>query len=160
MASGGVVALEFVVNMRRGPQFFFQTVCPDERRGTIHFVEIPDFLRDLDPGVGLIQFLADQLVAEHRPELFKSHRLKRSRVQKRGRLILHIRPEIVPGPGHLIFFDVDLVRDLVLVRHVAHLPFFLLVHAPGRYKKRPVPAIQIHAGTGLVKSCGATRLDA
>ena len=55
--AGGVVALELVVDFRRGLQLLFQTVGAHERRRAVHLVKIADLVRDGDVGRGVVQFL-------------------------------------------------------------------------------------------------------
>ena len=114
VGAGGVVALEFVVNFSRGPKRLFQAVGPYQGRGTVHFVEIQDFLGNGDFPVIVVQLLANQLIAEYRAQIVKAHGLSGAGVQQRSGLDLHIRPDIVPCLGHLIFREVNLVGNVVL----------------------------------------------
>ena len=51
MAAGGVVALELVVDLRRGAQRALQAVGADERGGAVHFIELADLFGDVDVAV-------------------------------------------------------------------------------------------------------------
>ena len=52
VAAGGVVAFEFVVDLGRCAQRFFQIVGPDQRRWAEHLVVFQDFVRNIDETVG------------------------------------------------------------------------------------------------------------
>ena len=71
-------ALKLVIDLRRSLQLFFQAVCADKRRRTIHLVEIADLLGDLDVRVFIVQFLGDQILAEYAAKFFRRHGLTRS----------------------------------------------------------------------------------
>ncbi len=112
VAAGGVVALEFIVDPGGGLEFFLQAVGPDQGGRSIHFVEIPDFIRDGNfPGI-VVQFLADELITEDGAQILVAHGLAGGRVEQRGGLVLHVRPDVVPGAGQFLFGQVDLVRDV------------------------------------------------
>ena len=113
MGAGGVVALELVVDLRRGLQLLLQAVGPDQGRGPVHLVEIADVVRDGDVGRGLVQLLPDELVAEDGLQILKGDGLARGGIEEGGGLVDHVGAEIVPCLGHLIFGEVDLVGDFV-----------------------------------------------
>lgn len=69
-----IISLKFIVNVSRCIQRFFQTICPGKRRGAIHFIKIPDLLRNLYICCGIIQFLSGKLLTENRCEFFQSNR--------------------------------------------------------------------------------------
>ena len=117
VAAGGVVALELVVDLRRRAQLLLQAVGPDQRRGAVHLVKVADLLRDGDIGRGVVQLLADQFLAEDRLQLLGGHGLAGAGVQQRGGLHLHIGPDVVPGLGHLLLFQVDLIGDFRVGGH-------------------------------------------
>ena len=75
VASAGIIALKFIVNLGRGLQLFLQTVSPDQRRRTVHLVEFLNLLRDIHIGGGVVQLLLHQLVAEHAAQVVKRHGL-------------------------------------------------------------------------------------
>ena len=114
MGTGGVVALKFVVDFRRRSQLLLQAVGPDQGRGPVHFVEIPYLCGDLEIGGVVVQLLPYQLGAEYALQLLGGHGLAGAGVEKGGRLVLHIGPEIVPGHRHFVLGQIDFVRDLVL----------------------------------------------
>ena len=113
MAAAGIIAFKLVVDFCRCLKLFFQAVCTDERRRTIHFVKITNFLGDLDVRGLIIQFLANKFLAEHTAQFFGGHRLESAGIQQRGRLVFHVRTDIVPALGHLVFFKVNFVRDFL-----------------------------------------------
>ena len=137
--AGGVVALKFIVNFRRCLQLFFQTVCPHQRRRTVHLVKIADLLRDGDLPVVVIQLLPDQLVTENGAQIVKAHRLTRAGVQQRRGLVFHVRTDVIPARRHLIFRKIDLVRDL-FGRHAPYLLFTIFAACRHfGYKNDPHP---------------------
>ena len=48
MAATGVIALELIINLCGCLQFFFQTICTNQRRWSVHFIKIQNFLWDVD----------------------------------------------------------------------------------------------------------------
>ena len=112
MAAGGVVALEFIIDLCRCAELFFEAVRAHERRRTVHLVEIADLLRDGDIRGVVVQLLLDQLVAEHRAQIVKAHGLAGAGVHKGRGLIFHVRADIVPILGHLRLRQIDLVRNV------------------------------------------------
>ena len=129
MASTGVVSLKFVINLCRRLQLFFQTVCTNQRRGTVHFIETTDFLRNINVSIYVIQLLSDQLVTKNRAQLIKGHRFLCARIQQRRRFILHICTDIVPLSRHLVFFKIDFVWDFLFFTHRYILLIFLFLRA-------------------------------
>ena len=112
VAAARVVALELVVDVRGGPELLFEAVRADERRGAVHLVEILNLLRDRDISVLVVQFLGDQLLAEDAAELFGCHGLMCAGIEKGSGLVLHVRPDVIPGGRDLVLGKIDLVRDL------------------------------------------------
>ena len=128
MAAAGIVALELVVNLCRRAQLFLQAVGTYQGRWAVHFIKIADFLRDLKKGRVLVQLLGNQLLTEHTGQLFCLHGLVRSRVQQRRRLLFHVGPQVIPGFGHLVFIQVDLIRDFFVFHcHYLHMIFIYLI---------------------------------
>ena len=68
-----------------------QTIGAHQRGRPIHFIEIADFFRDVDVGVGVVQLLLHQFLAEHVAEFFSRHRLERAGVEQRRGLVFHAR---------------------------------------------------------------------
>ena len=114
MAAARIVSLKFIVDLSRRIQLLFQTVRTHKRRRPVHLVEIQNFLRDIDIGIRVVQFLSRQLVTEHFPQLLESNRLQSAGVQQRCGLILHIGPDIVPLFRHLLLFQINFVRYRLL----------------------------------------------
>ena len=112
VAAGGIVALEFVIDLRRGSELFLEAVRAYQRRRTVHLVEIADLLRDGDIRRVVVQLLLDQLVTENGAQIVKAHGLAGARVHERRGLILHVRADIVPILGHLRLRQIDLVRNV------------------------------------------------
>ena len=103
VAARGVVAFEFVVDMRRSAQLLLKAISPDERRGTVHFVEVMNFVWDFNKPVVVVKLLSNQFFAEYGRELFGGHRLKCPGIEQRRRLYLHIGADIVPVLRKLVF---------------------------------------------------------
>ena len=96
--------------MRRCAKPFFQAVCADKRRRTVHSVEIPDLCRNVKICGGIIQLLFRQFPAEDSRKLIFRNRLQGARIQDRRRFLLHIRTDIVPLLRHLLLFKINFVR--------------------------------------------------
>jgi hypothetical protein len=110
MRARGVRAFVLVVDVRRRAELFFQAISPHKRRGAVHLVKTLDVFRNVDKAVGRVQLLVDKVFAENVDELCACDRLKRTRMEKRRVLRLHIRFYVVPLLGHLVFRQVNLVR--------------------------------------------------
>ena len=132
--AGGVIALELVINLRRGLELFLQAVGAHQRRRPVHFVEIADLLRNGDLTGVIVQLLPDQLVAKHGAQIVKAHRLAGAGVQQRGGLIFHVGADVVPGARHLVFRKIDFVRDFF----GCHGAVLLSVAALSGQQKRPL----------------------
>ena len=114
VAAGGVVALEFVVDMCRGAQLLLQAIGAHQRGGTVHPIEVPHVLGDGDIRGMVVHLLLYQLGAEHVAHLLRRHGLQGAGVQQGRRLVLHIRANIVPIPGHLVLREIDLVGNVTV----------------------------------------------
>ena len=131
VAAGGVVALELVVDMRRGAQLLLQTIGAHQRGGTVHLIEVPHVLRNGDQGSVVVYLLLYQLGAEHLTHLLRRHGLKGAGVQQGSGLRLHVGAYIVPIPGHLVLGEIDLVGN-VAVFQLFHGCFLLSVSVSAR----------------------------
>ena len=134
VAAAGVVALKFVINFRRRVQLLFKAVRARQRRGTVHLVEVQNFLRNRNFARVVVQLLLHELLAEHVLQLLGGHGLQRLRVQQRRGLFLHIRAHIVPIFRHLIFGQIDFVRDFLLAHGFLSFP-----NSTSGTEKSPVP---------------------
>ena len=112
MAAGGIVAFKLVIDLRRCAELFLQAVGPDQRRRTVHLVEIADLLRDGDIRRVVVQLLLDQLVTENGAQIVEAHGLAGAGVDQRRGLVLHVRADVVPILGHLRLRQIDLVRNV------------------------------------------------
>ena len=112
VAAGGIVAFKLVIDLRRRAELFLQAVGPDQRRRTVHLVEIADLLRDGDIRRVVVQLLLDQLVTENGAQIVKAHGLAGAGVHERRGLVFHVRADIVPILGHLRLRQIDLVRNV------------------------------------------------
>ena len=116
VTAAGIVALKLVADLRRCAQLLLQAVCPYQGGGTVHLVKVPDLLGNLEIGGGIVQFLLDQLLAEHRCQIRRRTGLSGCRIQQGCRLVLHIRPQVVPSCGHLAFVQIDFVGNFLCHR--------------------------------------------
>ena len=121
VGAGGVVAFKLVVDLGRGLELLLQAVGADQGGGTVHFVEVQYLLGNGNVRCVVVQFLFHQLVTEHCAKLLGGHRLESTGIKEGGGLVFHVGPDVVPGLGHLAFFQVDFVGDLVF----AHFCFLL-----------------------------------
>lgn len=103
MAAGGVVALEFAVDLCGRAQFLFEIVGADERRGTEGFVIFHNLIGNIDIAGCGIKLLLCKLLAEDRIQLFELQGLHGPRVQKWSGLLLHIGPQVIPLPRDPLF---------------------------------------------------------
>ena len=122
VATAGVVAFELVVDVRRGAKRLFQEVGADERGGAVHLVESQDVFGNFEVGGIVVEFLLDELVAEHGLQVFESHGLAGTRVQERCGLFLHVGTDVVPCLREFVFFEVSLDRAVEFER-VSHFIF-------------------------------------
>ena len=152
VGAGGVVALELVVDLGRGLELFLQAVGPDQGGGTVHFIEVPDLFGDRDVGVVVVQFLLDQLLAEHALQLLGGHGLAGAGVEQRGGLVFHVGPDVVPCLGHLVFFQINLVGDLFVCSHVGSAPFYGS-GTEGKTKNAPVPCSHLQGQKLVLLRC-------
>ena len=129
MTAGGVVALELIVDLRRGLKLLLQAIGPYQRRGTVHLIEVANVLGDLKIGGGIVQLLLHQFGAEHTAQLLGGHGLECGGVQQRRGLVGHVRPDVIPIFGHLILGEVDLVGDVSVFQlfHGTFLLYLLLI---------------------------------
>ena len=127
MASAGVVAFEFVVNFGWGAKLFLKTVSAHKRSRAVHLVEFTDFSWNLDIGVCIIKLLLYKLVTEDMGKFIGGAGLMSGRIQERGRFILHIGPDIIPGIRKFILRKIDFVRDFV--RHCDSPNIFLFIES-------------------------------
>ena len=114
MRARGVVALELIVDLSRGLQLLLQAVGPDQGGGTVHLIKVPDLLGDGEKGGVVIQLLGHQLGAEYIFQLLGGHGRSGAGVDEGGGLYLHVSPQVIPRPGHLVLGQVDLIRDFLL----------------------------------------------
>ncbi len=119
----GVVPLELVVDVRGRPERLLEEVGADQRRGTVHLVELEHLFRNREVGRLVVQLLPHALLAEDFLELLRRHGLVRRRIQHRRRLLLHVRPHVVPGGRQFVLAQIGLVGNLV---HLFVLSFYFI----------------------------------
>ena len=119
VGAGGVVALKLIVNPGGCLQLLLQTVGPDQGRGTVHLIKIPNLLGNLHIGGVLVQLLTHQLPAEHALQLGGGHRFAGAGIEQRRGLDLHVGPDVVPGPRQLRFLEVNLIGNFLV--HIVYL---------------------------------------
>ncbi len=139
VAAAGVVAFEFVVDLRGRAQLLFQTVGAHQRGRTVHLVETADVFGNFDEGGVVVQLLRDQLLTEDAAHLFRGQGLTGPRVQQRCRLVLHVGTEVVPCFRDLVFAEIDFVGDVGCA------------HGFGSFLSRDKRKLLslLHAGTGV-----------
>ena len=111
--AGRVVALKFVVNFGGRVQQLFQEIRSYKGRGTEGAVEVADAVGNADVLVRLVEFLIDALVAEHGTQVVLGAGLHGRGIDEGRVLRLHVRFNIIPCLRHLLFRQIDLVRDLL-----------------------------------------------
>ena len=116
--AGGVVALELVVDFRRGLQLLFQTVGAHERRRAVHLIKVTDLVRDGDLAVVVVKLLTDELVAEYGAQIVERHRRAGGGIAQRRGLDLHVRADVIPCARHFVFIQVDFVGDVFICHDV------------------------------------------
>lgn len=127
--AGSVVAFELIIDLGGRIEDLFQKIRADQRRGTESFVKTPNIFGNIDVSVGIVEFLVDTVVAEYGTQIVFGTRLQRRGIQKRRMWIFHKRLYVVPLFGHLVFGQIDLVRDVgvfhgfVLLFHYFFAPF-------------------------------------
>ena len=141
MASAGVISFELVVDLSRCSELLLKAVSTYKGRRSVHLVEIPDLIGNIDKGSGLVKLLLYQFVTEDRGELLGGEGLAGSRIEKGSGLVLHISSEVVPCLGHFILCKINLVRDIVFSHFIS--PFIF----PGTNKKY-LSHSKFTAGTG------------
>ena len=158
MAAAGVVALKFVVDLCRCAELFLETVGAHERRGTIHLIEITDFLRDRDVGGVVVELLRHQLLAEDGAELFGGHRLTGAGIEQGSGFDFHVRPDVVPCFGDFVFREIDFVGDFLFGHFNNSFPK-RCGFASGQIKNASSRKPAAFMGQDET-SCGATHIDA
>ena len=124
VTSRSVVALEFIIDMRGRAEFLFKTICPYERRRTVHFVKVADLVGDREKRRSVVNFLLYEVAAEHGVELGLGSGLAGGGVKKGRGLNLHIRADVVPLLRHFVFVKINFVRDFfVFGFHNRNAPF-------------------------------------
>ena len=111
MAAAGVVAFKLIVNLCRCTECLFQTIRSYQRRRTVHFIEVTDFLRNRNISGVIIQFLRYQFLTENAAHFFGGQRSAGAGIQQRRRFNGHIRPDIVPAVRNLRFIQIDFVGN-------------------------------------------------
>ena len=103
VAAGRVIAFKFIIDLRRGIQRFFQIVGAAQRRRTIILVHLQHFRGNLDILGIVIHLLMGQFFTENRIQIFLGNRFACSGVQHGLRFLFHIRPQVIPRCGDLLF---------------------------------------------------------
>ena len=111
MASRGIVTLELVEYLGRRTQGLLQEVSPHQGRRAIHTVELLDFLRYVEIGSVIVQFLLVQFLAEDGTQVIHRERLQRGRVQQRSRLVFHVCTHVIPLGGDFTLIEINLVGN-------------------------------------------------
>ena len=96
-------ALVLEINMRGSSQGFLQGIGADKGRAAVEFVHLAHRPGNLNPRVGLIEFLAAELAGENGKQVFGPERLVRLRIERRQRFGGHLGLDIVPMAGNVVF---------------------------------------------------------
>ncbi|KAF5084164.1 hypothetical protein DSECCO2_80310 [anaerobic digester metagenome] len=133
MTATGIISFKFIINLCRCLQLFLQAISTYQWGWAVHFIIILNLLRNINICIGVIQFLLYQLFTENRCQFFCRHRFQGTRIQKRCRFFLHIRPHIIPLLWHLLLIQINFVRNLIFFHAVSPLisVMFLLVGRSG-----------------------------
>ncbi len=95
-----------VVDLRRCAECFLQFMGTVHRRWPPELINLEDLLRDINPSF-LGYFLLDQSHGEQRQKVLRTYRLHRPRMNNRLHLTRHIRDDVVPLSGKLVFAEKD-----------------------------------------------------
>ena len=68
-----------------------------------------DLIRDVDPPL-LAHFLLDEIHGENRGQVLRANRLAGARVQRGLHGVRHVRRDVIPLAGHLVFAKQNLYR--------------------------------------------------
>ena len=121
MAAAGIIAFKFIIYLCRRAQPLLQTVGPNQRRRAVHFIKIADLLRNLKKGRMVVKLLRHQLLAENPLQFLCLHGLIGAGTQERRRFLLHVGPQIVPCLRHLLFIQINFVRNFSYAHHITSL---------------------------------------
>ena len=97
-----VDALVLEVDMCGGVEGFLQFVGAYQRGGAVTFVFVEYLLGDVNPGVGLVEFLPRALFGENGEQVLGLQGLFGAGVQQVKRFVFHLRLDVVPACGELI----------------------------------------------------------
>jgi hypothetical protein len=107
MAARGTGPLVFVKDTRRRSQVFFQSVCPEKGAGAEEVVDFLDLLRDFDVALRA-ELLHNQAHGEELGQVIRGYRFAGGGVEHRGQGLRQVGQDIIPGRGHLAFFEIEL----------------------------------------------------
>ena len=93
------------IDVCRSAQCLFKAVCTDQRSGTIVFILLAYLLWDVNPGIGLVQFLAAQFLCEYRIQVFRFQWLLSGWMDRRHRFVHHVGLDVVPLSWDLILWE-------------------------------------------------------
>ena len=108
-------ALVLVVDARRGAERLLELVGAVQRRRPPLPVHVEHPARDIDVPLGR-DLLHDQFHREQRREVVRSHGIHSPGMQRRRRRLREVGHDVVPGGGHLVLGQ----RELVLPNAVIH----------------------------------------
>ncbi len=95
VAAGGRNPFILKVNPGLGPQFFFQKIGADQRRGPPDRPDVQDLLRDIDMAVGT-HFLFEKPHRENGRHQIRGQRLIGGGIQRRQQTVGNIGNDVVP----------------------------------------------------------------
>ena len=115
--AAGVVTLKFIIYLCRSTELFFKAVCTNQRRRTVHLIEITDLFGNLKERCVIIKLLGDQFFTKYACKLFCLHRLVGGGIKQRCRFIYHIGTQVIPCLWHLAFIKIDFIRDFFVFHY-------------------------------------------
>ena len=101
VAAHGAHALVLEIDVALGADSLFQAVGANQRGRAVRFIEVTNFLRNVDPAVGLVELLLRCLSGENMCEVVYSDGLLCAGVQHGQRLVGHVCLDVIPLSGDL-----------------------------------------------------------
>ena len=99
----GAHALVLEIYVGGSAERLFKPVSAHEGSGTVVFVHLAHFLGNVNPAVGLVEFLATKLLGEDGIEVFGLEGFVRGGIQRRHGLVGHVGLYVVPLAWYFLF---------------------------------------------------------
>ena len=111
MRARSIVAFEFIIDFRGRIENTFEKISAHQRRRAEGFIKIADIFGNFDIFVGVVQFLIDTFVAEHRTQVFFGAGFARRGIQKGIVRTLHVRLHVIPRTRHFLLGKIGFVGN-------------------------------------------------